>query len=619
VYAGSLGQGCDIETIVKAAEILARSGTPAEIVIAGDGPKRGYLESVLSQCDCANIRYVGALSQADLHGLYRGSAIGLCSYLADSTVEMPCKFYDYVAEGLAVVSSVRGELAAVIAEARLGLQYEAQSPESLAEAIAGLVASPAMLDTFRRNAGCAAASFDRPVQYGKAVRLIDDLLRERGRPPDGSRVGTRRAGVLPPSLERKPAAVVLISPFDALPGDAFRPGRFADFSGALARRKHRVIWIGSTFNHRAKARRSAQPPDEVGVTVLLVPSLAYRFNICIRREVSHIVFAIMAAWKLLPLLWKGGVESVVCSFPPILAPVFCGILAKLFRVPFVLDVHDAWPDAFEIFLPRRLPVSLVFTAGTLLRSFAGKLSCGATLVSADYKAYFGSAMPAKTIVTPLGHPFGKFWQHYAPDWNLVPKKAGDYWVTYVGTVSQNYALDVVLAGLADLPGNVKFVVAGSGLAVQSLSDRALAIGFQNLVLTGELSHSDLANLLARSDLALVPVDVRTHIRMPKKVFDYLAAGLPILTNIRGGELEEIVLSSGIGALYDPGSIDSLRAGVRACQQLDREAVRARALRLAEDRFDTAALADEFVRWLEDNIHDTGSSDLVGSGAHEAGV
>jgi glycosyltransferase involved in cell wall biosynthesis len=107
--------------------------------------------------------------------------------------------------------------------------------------------------------------------------------------------------------------------------------------------------------------------------------------------------------------------------------------------------------------------------------------------------------------------------------------------------------------------------------------------------------------------------------MPKKVFDYLAAGLPILTNIRGGELEEIVLSSGIGALYDPGSIDSLRAGVRACQQLDREAVRARALRLAEDRFDTAALADEFVRWLEDNIHDTGSSDLVGSGAHEAGV
>jgi glycosyltransferase involved in cell wall biosynthesis len=91
---------------------------------------------------------------------------------------MPSKFYDYIAEGLAIVSSLRGELADLIKDEGLGLQYEAGSADSLADAICRTTGDRELLQSFRRNAKAAAARFDSAVQYDKAVKLVRDLLAE---------------------------------------------------------------------------------------------------------------------------------------------------------------------------------------------------------------------------------------------------------------------------------------------------------------------------------------------------------------------------------------------------------------------------------------------------------
>ena len=89
---------------------------------------------------------------------------------------MPCKVYDYLAAGLAVVSSLDGELAELLREQRIGLRYRAGSAASLADAIEQLASDRRLLGTLRANARRAAGQFERRVQYAKVARLLDGLV-----------------------------------------------------------------------------------------------------------------------------------------------------------------------------------------------------------------------------------------------------------------------------------------------------------------------------------------------------------------------------------------------------------------------------------------------------------
>jgi glycosyltransferase involved in cell wall biosynthesis len=180
VYAGTFGEGYDIGTIVAAAGVLKKRGVAVAIILAGDGPGRAMLEAAIASDPSLNLVYVGRLSPQQLSRLYRDSQVGLCTYSPGSTVAMPCKVYDYLSGGLAIVSSLPGELAEFLAEKQIGLQYQSGSAESLADAIGELVADPVRLDVFRNHARSQAPQFDRRVQYSKVVRLLDDLVPRSG-------------------------------------------------------------------------------------------------------------------------------------------------------------------------------------------------------------------------------------------------------------------------------------------------------------------------------------------------------------------------------------------------------------------------------------------------------
>ena len=176
VYAGTLGQGYDVDGIVAAAAILGERKVPVRIVVAGDGPRRAKVETAAASCTNSNLVYAGRVSVADLGRLYRDADVGLCAYVPGSTVAMPCKVYDYLAAGLAVVSSLDGELAELLREQRIGLRYRAGSAAALADAIEQLASDRRLLGTLRANARKAAGQFERRVQYAKVARLLDGLV-----------------------------------------------------------------------------------------------------------------------------------------------------------------------------------------------------------------------------------------------------------------------------------------------------------------------------------------------------------------------------------------------------------------------------------------------------------
>ena len=83
---------------------------------------------------------------------------------------------------------------------------------------------------------------------------------------------------------------------------------------------------------------------------------------------------------------------------------------------------------------------------------------------------------------------------------------------------------------------------------------------ENLIIVPRISHEKVINILLESDIGIslvLPLD-QTHIlAMPRKFFEYLAAGLPVVAaNVP--TLRNIVESTGCGVLVDPNSPQKYR-------------------------------------------------------------
>ena len=116
VYIGGLGRTYDLATVRRAAGLLG-----AELVVAGgENP----------------------LGREDLERLLAGCDVGVVPMPDDSWVGVPNKVFDYAKAGLPIVSSLKGETAALLERYSCGATYRQGDAESLAEAVRRAEALP---------------------------------------------------------------------------------------------------------------------------------------------------------------------------------------------------------------------------------------------------------------------------------------------------------------------------------------------------------------------------------------------------------------------------------------------------------------------------------------------
>lgn len=176
VFAGSLGPSYDIGVMCDVARSLAAKGSKIRILIAGDGPLRHLVESTSrGETGPANLGYVGQLSPVELAALYSRCDIGLCAYSASSNVEMPDKIYDYTAAGLPVLVSLRGEVADVVAENRIGLSYQGGSSEDLLRKLLAITSDARSMSSMAEASHSLGMNFDKNVQYRKFIEVVNQV------------------------------------------------------------------------------------------------------------------------------------------------------------------------------------------------------------------------------------------------------------------------------------------------------------------------------------------------------------------------------------------------------------------------------------------------------------
>lgn len=176
VFAGSLGPSYDITALCEAANALQERLSHIHIIVAGDGPLKAYVELNSSNSNESRLHYVGQLSPVDLASLYARCDIGICAYSAASTVDMPDKFYDYTAAGLAVLSSLKGEVKEIIAENDVGLNYEAGNSKDMVIKLVEISNDRKLLSSMKKRSYNIGLIYDQKNQYEKLIPVIDKLI-----------------------------------------------------------------------------------------------------------------------------------------------------------------------------------------------------------------------------------------------------------------------------------------------------------------------------------------------------------------------------------------------------------------------------------------------------------
>jgi glycosyltransferase involved in cell wall biosynthesis len=256
-------------------------------------------------------------------------------------------------------------------------------------------------------------------------------------------------------------------------------------------------------------------------------------------------------------------DVIVASSPPLSVGAVGAVLSRRFRVPWVLDVRDLWPEV----------------AGAL-----GEVSNARALRFAFWLEHhlYQSAAAITTVTEPfVDHIAGHTDREKV---HLIPNGTTDMWLelgatevdraevgipsdrfvwTYAGNVGLSQGLEVAVDAAERLGDGFQLLILGDGASRARLSDRAARLPRGQVVFRNAVPADVAARVMRASDALLVPLATEPALgkTIPIKLYDSCAVGRPVVVSAPG-ESQRLASEQGAGIAVQPGDPDALAATIR---------------------------------------------------------
>ncbi|TKT82413.1 glycosyltransferase family 4 protein [Aquamicrobium sp. LC103] len=314
---------------------------------------------------------------------------------------------------------------------------------------------------------------------------------------------------------------------------------------ALAERGHDVCWITSSFDHYGRRQRTRRNEthhvtDRYRIELLRAPG--YKRNTSPLRVWHNRRFA--RAFLDFAERAETRPDVIVTDVPtPEAAAAAIGV-ARRWNIPTLLSVRDLWPDFFADFLPWLPKPGLRLAVAPLEEqvAFACRNATAIVGISPQYLewglAKGGRERSELDAVVPLGYalpppPSATETQEELARLRAMGIDTDKRIVSFVGTWGSTYDIDLVIqtAALFKDRSDVQFVLAGDG--DESGRMQRPIEGLANVVAPGWLNARQVAVLLERSAIGLMPYREGAPQGLPNKIFEYMAYGVYQISTLNG--------------------------------------------------------------------------------------
>jgi glycosyltransferase involved in cell wall biosynthesis len=181
VYLGLMELPRGIATLLMATSMLVESGVRVRLELIGEGRDLASFRGLAADLKLAasEVSFLGHVPHGEALAHVASADIGVIPHLATESwnTTVPNKLFDYMAAGLAVISSDALPCARIVRQSGAGLVFRDDNPAALAEAIRRL-ADPAVRRGFGEAGRAAvAARYHWERDAGVLIECVGDLVR----------------------------------------------------------------------------------------------------------------------------------------------------------------------------------------------------------------------------------------------------------------------------------------------------------------------------------------------------------------------------------------------------------------------------------------------------------
>lgn len=396
--------------------------------------------------------------------------------------------------------------------------------------------------------------------------------------------------------------------------------RHYDFGCELVKKGYNVRIFASDVNlalrrHTKLQKNELWREENVnGVRFTWVRAATYKRNDW-RRAWNMLSFSVNVLRAGIQIKERPG--TIIGSSPHPFAALSGWLLARAKRSSFLLEVRDLWPQAL-IDMGALKDRSLVTMGMRLLEYFLYKVARKIIILAPGSRGYLNKrgVQDNKIVYIPNGVHFGHFQADEAFTYMWTDKTSGGpssskdhtdkrpFIVMYAGAHGPANALDTIIeaARLLCNRTDIRFVLVGDGPVKPSLVMKAASYGLSNVDFMDPVPKDRVPSLLASADATVITLKAAGafgYAVSPNKLFDYMAAGKPVLCAVPG-DMAEMVEKEGAGIAVQPEDPQALASAVIRLANMPPSELNTMGQKgrvLVETRFSRERLVDELVRIL----------------------
>lgn len=388
--------------------------------------------------------------------------------------------------------------------------------------------------------------------------------------------------------------------------------RHFDFARELTNRGHKITIFASSFHYSLLKETKKYDKNKFileiydNVNFIWIKTFPYKKNDW--KRVLNMLSYSYRSYKVAKNYKKIDIDKpdvIIGSSVHLFAVYIAYKLSKFFKVPFVMEVRDLWPQTLiDMGISKWHPFIILLG---ILEKFLYKQAKRIITLLPKAKDYITSlgVSEDKIVWIPNGVYINRFSNN-----RLKNKNTKKFIVTYVGAIGKANNLDVLIKAAKILKdvSDIEFIIVGDGPERKKLEKKVFELGLNNVQFKGSVSKNEVLFYLCNSDILyfnLKKSPVFKYGISSNKLFDYLASGKPVIFAASAGN--NPVADARAGITIPPENPEALAEAILKLYRMpkeERQEMGERGRKYVEKYYSIPKLVDKLEKVLYEVINDS---------------